>query len=327
MYEQKTEKLGNTTVLKFFNAQTGNSFELVPQHGACLLQVTMNKTPLLDGYQNESELLSNFYYKNTLLAPFPNRIKDGKYSFEGNTYEFPINDKERHNALHGFVTNRVFKVEDVNLGETCSVRLRYDYDGQLTYYPFSFSLIINYLQTQDDFTIEMICQNTDKQNIPMGLGWHPYLRLDSSINDLYLETPKLQKVLVDEQMIPTGELAVYDDFVNKNKIGNTVWDTAFWIAESDHKTAQLNLYGKQNILYYNQVLGNQANNYLQLFTPNRQCIAIEPMTCNIDAFNNGNGLNILAPQEIMRLKTTIALVSSHEVTNNRSKKSPQNLLR
>jgi len=308
MYQQSTEKLGETTFLKFYNPQTGNSFELVPQHGACLLQVTMSEIPLLDGYQNENELLSNFYYKNALLAPFPNRVKDGKYSFKGKTYQFPINDEERHNALHGFVQDRVFEVESIDMGETCRVSLTYQYDGHLAYYPFAFSLIINYLQTKDDFSIEIICQNTDEQNIPMGLGWHPYFKLGTTVDDLYFKTPKLQKVLVDEQMIPTGELSNYDNFVNKNKIGNTEWDTAFKIAASENKTAELSLYGEHGELHYNQVLGDSANNYLQLFTPHRQCIAIEPMTCNIDALNNGDGLSILEPQETLHLKTSFAFV-------------------
>ena len=41
-------------------------------------------------------------------------------------------------------------------------------------------------------------------------------------------------------------------------------------------------------------------NFLQVFTPpHRQSIALEPMTCNIDAFNNQDGLKMLAPKETL----------------------------
>jgi aldose 1-epimerase len=44
-------------------------------------------------------------------------------------------------------------------------------------------------------------------------------------------------------------------------------------------------------LRYWQEVGESGFPYVQLFTPpHRTCLAIEPMTCNIDAFNNGEGL-------------------------------------
>ena len=38
-----------------------------------------------------------------VLIPFPGRVRDGRYTFEGQTYQMPINDKDGPNAIHGFV--------------------------------------------------------------------------------------------------------------------------------------------------------------------------------------------------------------------------------
>ena len=47
-----------------------------------------------------------------------------------------------------------------------------------------------------------------------------------------------------------------------------------------------------------QETGKRKYNYLQIFThPSRMSIAIEPMTCNIDAFNNKEGLITLKSDE------------------------------
>lgn len=55
--------------------------------------------------------------------------------------------------------------------------------------------------------------------------------------------------------------------------------------------------------------GKNKFNYLQLFTPaHRKSIAIEPMTCNINAFNNKEGLIILEPEEVLDLSFGIKLL-------------------
>ena len=36
-----------------------------------------------------------------LLAPWPNRIRDGRYTFEGTAYQLPLTEPGKHNAIHG----------------------------------------------------------------------------------------------------------------------------------------------------------------------------------------------------------------------------------
>ncbi len=39
-----------------------------------------------------------------------NRISDGKYTFNNKHYQLDINEIDRHNAIHGLVYNKAFKV-------------------------------------------------------------------------------------------------------------------------------------------------------------------------------------------------------------------------
>lgn len=53
-------------------------------------------------------------------------------------------------------------------------------------------------------------------------------------------------------------------------------------------------------LIVGQETGPGKFNYLVCFTPTRRdSIAIEPLTANVDSFNNGEGLTILNPGETM----------------------------
>ncbi len=76
--------------------ESGCSLALVPGHGACVLDLQLRGVSILDGYQTPEELQVNRGAKNTVLFPFPNRLKDGRYEWEGNYYFF--SDKRRRYA-------------------------------------------------------------------------------------------------------------------------------------------------------------------------------------------------------------------------------------
>ena len=45
-----------------------------------------------------------------ILFPFPNRIRDGRFSWDGKEYRLPINDPSGKNAIHGFACRRPWRV-------------------------------------------------------------------------------------------------------------------------------------------------------------------------------------------------------------------------
>ena len=307
MYELEKTPFGKYTRYTLHHPATGNSFGIVPERGANLLDLTIGGQSILDGYQTPEELEVAKFGKSAVLFPFPNRLDGGKYEWLGKTYQFPINNAGTENAIHGFVRNEAFEVDYIFLAKDhASILCSLHYAGGLEYYPFPFTLELEFmLHDSGAFTVEVACRNQHTAAIPIGFGWHPYFRLTERADDHLLQLPACEKVVIQERMIPTGEQQPFHDFLKKNRVGTADLDHCFQVAKTDGVYKML-LEGN------NQQLKVQASArqfpYFQVFTPpHRQSIALEPMSCNVDAFNNGQGLVTLEPDREWKGKMTFTL--------------------
>ncbi len=303
MILQSIIPFGEYILHRFEHPESKSGFAIVPERGGCLLEVTLKGTQVLDGYQTPDEVRLNRWGKNMPLFPFPNRLKNGQYTWKGKDYQFPINDINTENALHGFGMDALMSLEDFEIEEDkvemiCSFR----YEGELDEYPFPFTFFLTFtLEAPSNFTVEMKVKNDGKEEIPMGLGWHPYFKLSEKIEACQLQFPPCRLVGIDERMLPTGKTYEYDDFEKKTTIGATILDNCFRL-NNDHQGAAgiaktILSHNDQKLTFW-QETGKDKFNFLQVFThPYRTSIAIEPMTCNVDAFNNGDGLKALAAGE------------------------------
>ena len=299
MFQQRIEPFGIWEKRIFENKETGSYFSMVVEYGATILELVFNGKNVLDHYQSPEELQAGDWSKNALLFPFPNRLKDGRYEVDGKTYQFPINDSGTQNALHGLGTQKPFAIKTIELSEAeAKIICTYQDDGEDVAYPFPFVCEISFcLKTTNEFEVAMSFENKSQQRIPAGLGWHPYFILSEKVDDYFLQMPACQLIEVDERMIPTGKKYEYDFFNKKRKIERVVLDNGFEIKNKIGR-AEVIIEGKYGTLNCWQEVGNRLWNFVQVFTPpNRKSIAIEPMTCNIDAFNNRDGLVMLESGE------------------------------
>ncbi|GJM34587.1 MAG: aldose 1-epimerase [Saprospiraceae bacterium] len=277
----------------------GSQFTVLPGFGGCLLEVQLDGVQVLDGYKTPLEVDINRWYKNVLLYPFPNRLKNGQYTWKGKTYQFPINDTDTETALHGFGVNKSMKVDMLQCQESsASIVCVYDYQGDLEAFPFPFRFCANFeINDSGAFVVRLSATNTGSQIMPFGFGWHPYFALSEAVGDTALQMPACELIGVDGNMIPTGKRYAFDDFTNPQKIGTTVLDNAFALSTSENQ-AHFSLNSSQGKLTGWVETGPKKYKYLQVFTPPyRGAIAVEPMTCNIDAFNNGDCLMEIGPGE------------------------------
>lgn len=297
MYHLASSFFGVFERLSLYHAQSGNGFSIVPGFGACLLDLTLGGQPVLDVYTTPDLLLENYWGKNTLLFPFPNRLKNGQYEWQGRQYQFPINDQATGNALHGFGMDKPMRVEEL-LAEEQSAQIicMYSSRGEHPAYLFPFTFAISFLIEEPNcFSGEITFQNDGEQPIPVGFGWHPYFKIAAQIEIVSLQLPGGEKIEIDESMIPTGVRHPSTAFHHLEKIGNAVLDNCFALPANEGK-AEVLIESKHGALHYWQETGVGKFNFLQIFTPpHRQSIAIEPMTCNINAFNNKEGLITLEP--------------------------------
>jgi aldose 1-epimerase len=296
MFSHSTEAFG-TFEKHILQNKKGDMIAVVPAFGANLLDVQFSNISVLDGYHTPEDLIKNKWSKNIILFPFPNRLRDGKYQYGGKTYQFDINNASTHNAIHGFSKNVEMHVSNVEVKkEFASIMCTYTHAGTHKAYPFHFSFSITFILRGGSLEIEMSFTNTDKVALPVGLGWHPYFRISDTSDATALQMPDCQLIDIDERMLPTGKKTLFTDFEKLKKIGDTTLDNGFYITNRTKK-AEVILKSDKGTLTYWQETGAAKWNFLQVFTPpHRQSIALEPMTCNIDAFNTQDGLVHLLPK-------------------------------
>lgn len=306
MFEINSRSFGECTQMEIFDREKGVSFSFFPDYGATLNQLVLQgpdkvSHKLLCENVNYDHLITEGkqVFKGSKLFPFPNRIDSGNYKFGEEKFQLPINFPGEGHAIHGLVLEEKFNVSNVDLTkEHGIVELDYKYN-QAQGYPFKFSLQIIFKLSESGFSCKTVVKNEDTRKIPVGDGWHPYFKTGSMADDLYICIPSQEEIEVNERKIPTGKTKRGNDFCELKKISDLNFDTCFRLFE-DHDRSIVKLVDKDKNIRMNLWMdcGIDKYQYVQVYIPPaRDCIAIEPMTCIPDAFNNGIGLIVIDPGE------------------------------
>ncbi|MHA8080967.1 aldose 1-epimerase [Aquirufa regiilacus] len=275
-------------------------FEIIPAFGGMLTQLNWAGNVIKIPFENQFANSENPYHPSALLSPWVNRVRNGNYSFEGRNYQLPINEPNLGNAIHGLLARMPF---DISL-EASKATLTYHYDAEEKAYPFPFEMQLSYSFSVDNsFQLQFQAKNTGSGNMPFACGWHPYFNLtQGNLADWIIRFDSISKFHSDSQMIPLREES-FDASAGVD-LGKEVLDNVFRL---EPKTKHItNLYNKQKkeSLYLEQ--SSIDFPFLVVFAPeNSNCVAIEPMSANTDAFNTGDGLRILAPDEIFQSSVKI----------------------
>lgn len=299
------------------NVETGEYVEIITEFGGMLngffIKNADDLVPILQGYKNEEELHKLFYstFRGTKLSPFPNRIKGGSYSYNGTTFQMDINFPHEGNAIHGLVLSEPFKVSDSTEGEKgASITLSYAYQGKRQGYPFYYTIELEYVfEEQNILTTTTRIKNNDTKPIPMGDGWHPYFMTGSKADELLVQFPSKKVVRVDDALIPVGDFDKNELFRVPEAVGDRFIDNTF-LVDDGHGFVESHLIDKKNAIRIKlwQETGEKKYKYLHVFTPpHRESLAMEPVTCPANAFNNKQDLFILHPNETHVLTWKIAV--------------------
>ena len=304
MYSIRTEHLSGIQKLKLVNEQSGEYLSVVPVFGGNLNELVLQKNGKLHSVIDGDKALETLsvknanHYQGAKLSPFPNRINKGKYQFNGLEYQLAINSPPH--AMHGLCWNRPFtKKSELVTSSSAKIILQADYNSMNPGFPFPYHIEREYTLESGNFTCLTRIVNTGKQSMPLGDGWHPYFTTGSKINNIKLQLSKSKQLELSETLIPTGKHVAKDMFTNPTLLNDIVLDYCF---ELGHKEgiAEIRLIDEQQnvcIVIWQQT-GKHGYNFIQAYTPpHRNSIAIEPMSCAPDAFNNKNGLIILPPAE------------------------------
>ncbi len=305
------EEFGNYQIIKLMNSDTKEYVSILPDFGGMLnsMELLFNDelVPVLDDYKSAKELDDTLdsSFKGSNLFPFPNRIDSGKYTFEGKDYQLFVNFPDEDNAIHGLVFKQKFDVVDKEEDHNrATLTLQYSPNTDVQGYPFKYRVLFKYsFSAVSGLEITTEVENIDSCNIPIGLGWHPYIKLKSAVDNISFQFPGEESYEVNSKMIPTGKAIPYSEYNSAKVIGSDSFDTCFKVSTLKDK-AEIILEDPllEGGLKIWQETGKNKFNYLQVYTPDhRENIAIEPMTCMPDALNNKKGLIVSTPGELLTL--------------------------
>ena len=274
---------------------------VVVEVGGVLRGYTAGEREIVDGFTEQEIAPAS---AGQILAPWPNRIRDGHYVFEGTTYQLPLTEPARHTAIHGLVNWSRWSLAERS-GD--SVTLAYDLPAQVGY-PWPLSLRTRWSVGADGLRCEQEVTNTGEANAPWGYSAHPYLQLTGvAVNDILLHVPGKSRVLADSRLLPIGAVKVAGseyDFTEPRRIGDVVLDTTFGDVDFDADGGSAVTIAAPDGSARVQVWADVNFKWWQVFTGDtlhgerfRRSVAIEPMTCPPDAFRSGRDLIVLAPGE------------------------------
>jgi aldose 1-epimerase len=237
------------------------------------------------------------------LVPWPNRVRDGRWTHQGRTLQLDITEPARGNALHGLLRNAPYRLA----GRTgCSVTLAAQVFPQ-NGYPFHLDTRVRYALTADGLDVTHTVRNVGSHCAPVALGGHPFLTIgDVPGDDLVLTVSADKHIDVDERLNPIGSTPVdgtaWD--LRGGRLVRTLQLDDAWsgvtIVDGGSTHSLRAPDGRTVSLWADEHFG-----YVQVFITrefpdghgHRTAVAIEPMTAPADAFNSREGLRWIRPTD------------------------------
>lgn len=280
-----------------FEIRAGGRDAVIAAVGATLRSYRVDGHDVIDGFPIDEASSAG---RGQVLAPWPNRLEDGTYEFDGHRGVAALDEPEHANAIHGLVRwlvwHRVARSAD-------AVTLRCVLPEQPAF-PWRVDLEVEYRVSREGLEVTTVATNRATSTAPFGIGFHPYLTTGTtSIDGAYLTIPARRRLETDRRGLPVGDSSVIGtdfDFTDPKIIGEARLDTAFTelgldagaaTVRLESETRQVELWMEDGFRYVMAYTGDT----LEPVDRRRRGIAIEPMTCPPNALRTGTDLIRLEP--------------------------------
>lgn len=238
------------------------------------------------------------------LIPWPNRLEDGRYTFDGVEQQVPLTEPGTHNAIHGLLRWRAWRCAEREPSRVVLAITLHPCPG----YPFQLDVTVEYALGKDGLTVTTTATNGGATALPYGAGQHPYLSPGEGLIDAAeLELAADTWIPTDDaRQLPTGREPVAGsayDFRRARRLGELAIDYAFTGLHRDPDgRAWLRLAGADGRTAALWV--DESYRFLEVFTGDglapgraRHGLGCEPMTCPPNAFRSGEDVIRLEPGE------------------------------
>jgi aldose 1-epimerase len=238
-------------------------------------------------------------FSGKLLAPWPNRLRDGEYTFDGTHYEVPISEHSRRTALHGLLAFDAYTTVDQGEDHVTLAHTIVPSTG----YPWAVRVQVAYALTDAGLEVHTQATNLSDAVAPYGLGFHPWLSPGAaSLDECSLQVDAASRVTVDDRLLPTGVEPVSGryDLLEPGSLRDRDLDDAWvdlrrdgdglsWVRLTDPTGTVVGLWADDRFRAWQVCTGDHVPAIA------RRGVAAEPMTCVADAFRTGDDLIRLEP--------------------------------
>jgi len=229
-----------------------------------------------------------------LMAPWGNRVRDGRWLLEGKVQQLDLTEPSRGNASHGLLRNTGYAVAAMAPETVSLVGEIFPQHG----FPFRMRHTATYsLDADGHLTVRQELANLGRATAPAAFGAHPYLRLgEVPVEDLVLTVRGQRRLVADERLIPVAEEAGSGDtdFRGGKRVGDVRVDVAITGLEAGPHGRYEHVLrapdGRKVALW-----ADKAFPYAHIFVTDTYrgqplAVAIEPMSAPADALNSGRSL-------------------------------------
>jgi aldose 1-epimerase len=240
----------------------------------------------------------------TVLVPWPNRVRDGVWHYDGAEQLLDITEPELHNSLHGLLRDRPYDLREQTKSSVTLAATIFPTRG----YPFTLITAVKYELAADGIMVTHTFTNDSATAVPVAVGVHPYLRVgDVPIDELIVTVPAGTRFETDDRLNPIAENRVDGtrfDLRGGVSVAGLALDDAFGELEGDRSSRLTAPDGS-----YTELWQDPDFRWAQVFVTRifprggvlGSAIAVEPMSAPPNALNSGVGLRWLAPGESWNL--------------------------
>ncbi|HEY0168082.1 MAG TPA: aldose 1-epimerase family protein [Jatrophihabitans sp.] len=271
----------------------------VVQRGGALQSYLVDGLDLVDGFADDERPPA---FNGAVLAPWPNRIPNGRWTWRGRQHQLPISEPATGSALHGLVSDVLWQPEEVQADAvTLSVPI-----APSAGYPFQLRVTVTWSLSAEGLRCRLGALNTGDEPAPFGVATHPFFRLpDARVDDLELQLPAGQWLETDSNLAPVAlrqTSGTQWDFTEPRSLRGLRLDTAFTAVSPDFEATSRAVLSSQGAAL--TIWAEADFTWWQVYTSDyfepgsdrlRRSLAVEAMTCAPDAFNSGADLIVLEP--------------------------------
>jgi aldose 1-epimerase len=293
-----------------YHLRFGDQEAVIAEVGASLRIYRSGGADVVRPY-DEADLAPAF--SGMVLAPWPNRLANGLYEYDGAVHQVAVNETSRMTALHGLVTHVRWQAAGTSDDGT-SVELTHTIVPTAGY-PWPVRLVAGYSLGDEGLRATITATNAGDSTAPYGVGVHPWLSTGGApVDACTLRVDAARHVVVDNRLLPTGTEPVSTGFdlrEPKPLVGRAyddAWtdlvrdgDGRSWLVLGRPDGTTVALWADEAARAWQVCTGDDVESI------KRTAVAAEPMTCVADAFRTGDDLVELAPGASHTLTWGLAL--------------------